>query len=284
MPVKVYKPTTPARRGMSSQDFDSITGKKPLKSLLAPRKQKSGRNNQGRITTRHKGGGAKKFYRIVDFKLLGVKSLTVEQIEYDPNRSARIARVKDENGNYHYILASQAMKNGTKLSVGEDAPVKTGNRLPISKIPAGSILHNIELVPGKGGQLARSAGVGVQLMGKEGNKAHLKLPSGEVRLVSVNCYASLGVIGNEQHQNIKIGKAGRNRHKGIRPSVRGVVMNAADHPHGGGDGGRHGIGGGKNHGAAPKTPWGQKTLGFKTRRRKSTDKFIVRSRHKGKRK
>jgi large subunit ribosomal protein L2 len=283
MPVKVYKPTTPARRGMSSQDFDSITGKKPLKSLLAPRKQKSGRNNQGRITTRHKGGGAKKFYRIVDFKLLGVKSLTVEQIEYDPNRSARIARVKDENGSYHYILATPAMKNGTKLSVGEDAPIKAGNRLPISKIPAGSVLHNIELVPGKGGQLARSAGVGVQLMGKEGDKAHLKLPSGEVRLVSINCYASIGPIGNEQHQNIKIGKAGRNRHKGIRPSVRGVVMNAADHPHGGGDGGRHGIGGGKNHGAAPRTPWGQKTLGFKTRRRKSTDKYIVRSRHKAKR-
>lgn len=284
MPVKFYKPTTPARRGMSSQDFDSITGKKPLKSLLAPHKQKSGRNNQGRITTRHKGGGAKKFYRLVDFKLFGITSLTVEQIEYDPNRSARIARVKDENGSYHYILATAAMKNGTKLSVGEDAPVKAGNRLPISKIPAGSVIHNIELVPGKGGQLARSAGVGVQLMGKEGDKAHLKLPSGEVRLVSVNCYASIGSIGNEQHQNIKIGKAGRNRHKGIRPSVRGVVMNAADHPHGGGDGGRHGIGGGKNHGSAPKTPWGQKTLGFKTRRRKSTDKFIVRSRHKGKRK
>lgn len=283
MPTKAYKPTTPARRGMSTQDFDAITGKKPVKSLLVFRKQKSGRNNQGRITTRHKGGGARKFYRLVDFKLLDVKSLTVEEIEYDPNRSARIARVKDENGKYHYILATQAMKKGTKLSVGEDSAVKAGNRLPISKIPAGSVLHNVELVPGRGGQLARSAGVGVQLMGKEGDKAHLKLPSGEVRLVSINCHASLGPIGNEQHQNIKVGKAGRNRHKGIRPSVRGVVMNAADHPHGGGDGGRHGIGGGKNHGAAPKTPWGQKTLGFKTRRRKSTDKYIVRSRHKGKR-
>lgn len=281
--IRTYKPTTPGRRGMSTQDFDAITGKKPLKSLLVTKKQKSGRNNQGRITTRHKGGGAKKFYRLVDFKLFGVKSLAVEQIEYDPNRSARIARVKDENGNYHYILATPAMKNGTKLSVGEDSAVKAGNRLPISKIPAGSILHNVELVPGKGGQLARSAGVSVQLMGKEGDNAHLKLPSGEVRLVSINCHASIGSIGNEQHQNIKVGKAGRNRHKGIRPSVRGVVMNAADHPHGGGDGGRHGIGGGKNHGSAPKTPWGQKTLGFKTRRRKSTDKFIVRSRHKAKR-
>ena len=283
MPIKAYKPTTPARRGMSSQDFDTITARKPLKSLLVTKKQKSGRNNQGRITTRHKGGGAKKFYRLVDFRLLDVKSLTVEQIEYDPNRSARIARVKDDNGKYHYILATPAMENGKKLSVGSEAPVKNGNRLPISKIPAGSILHNVELVPGKGGQLARSAGTSIQLMGKEGDSAHLKLPSGEVRLVSVDCQASIGPIGNEQHQNIKIGKAGRNRHKGIRPSVRGVVMNAADHPHGGGDGGRHGIGGGKNHGAAPKTPWGQKTLGFKTRRRKSTDKFIVRSRHKAKR-
>lgn len=283
MPIKAYKPTTPGRRGMSSQDFDAITAKKPLKSLLATKKQKSGRNNQGRITTRHKGGGAKKFYRLVDFKLVDIKTLTIEQIEYDPNRSARIARVKDENGKYHYILATPSMKTGNKLSIGEEAAVKNGNRLPISKIPAGSILHNIELVPGKGGQLARSAGASVQLMGKEGGQAHLKLPSGEVRLVSVDCQASIGPVGNEQHQNIKIGKAGRNRHKGIRPGVRGVVMNAADHPHGGGDGGRHGIGGGKNHGAAPKTPWGQKTLGFKTRRRKSTDKFIVRSRHKGRR-
>lgn len=283
MPIKAYKPTTPGRRGMSSQDFDVITAKKPLKSLVTFKKQKSGRNNQGRITTRHKGGGAKKFYRLVNFKLLDVNSLTVEQIEYDPNRSARIARVKDENDKYHYILATPAMKKGKKLSVGEEATVKAGNRLPISKIPAGSVLHNVELVPGKGGQLARSAGVGVQLMGKEGDTAHIKLPSGEVRLVSVNCRASIGAIGNEQHQNIKVGKAGRTRHKGIRPTVRGVVMNAADHPHGGGDGGRHGIGGGKNHGAAPKTPWGQKTLGFKTRRRKSTDKYIVRSRHKSKR-
>jgi len=273
MAIKTYKPTTPGRRGMSTQDFDTITTKKPLKSLLATRKQKSGRNNQGRITTRHKGGGAKKFYRIVNFKLSGEAQLKVEQIEYDPNRSARIARVKDENGKYHYILASAAMKPGATLKVGEEAAIENGNRLKLTNIPTGSVIHAIELEPGKGAQLVRSAGGSAQLMAKDNGYAQLRLPSGEVRLVSLNCMASIGTIGNEQHQNIKIGKAGRNRHKGIRPGVRGVVMNAADHPHGGGDGGRHGIGGGKNHGAAPKTPWGQKTLGFKTRRRKSTTKF-----------
>lgn len=283
MAIKSYKPTTPGRRGMSSQDFSVITAKKPVKSLIRIRKQTSGRNNQGRITTRHKGAGVKKFYRLVDFRLSNVSNLKVEQIEYDPNRSAHIARVVDDNGKYHYILATQAMKPGTRIVVGESAPVKAGNRMPLSKIPAGSVIHNVELEPGKGGQLARSAGTRIQLMGKEGDYAQLKMPSGEVRMVSIKCFASLGAIGNEQHQNIKIGKAGRNRHKGIRPTVRGVVMNAADHPHGGGDGGRHGIGGGKNHGAAPKTPWGQKTLGFKTRRRKSTNKFIVRTRHESRR-
>lgn len=283
MAIKTYKPTTPGRRGMSTQDFDTITTKKPLKSLLATRKQNSGRNNQGRITTRHKGGGAKKFYRIVNFKLSGEAQLKVEQIEYDPNRSARIARVKDQDGKYHYILASAAMKPGTTLKVGEGAAIENGNRLKLANIPMGSVIHAIELEPGKGAQLVRSAGASAQLMAKENGYAQLRLPSGEVRLVSLNCMASIGTIGNEQHQNIKIGKAGRNRHKGIRPGVRGVVMNAADHPHGGGDGGRHGIGGGKNHGAAPKTPWGQKTLGFKTRRRKSTTKYILKSRHVGKR-
>lgn len=283
MPVKTYKPTTPARRGMSSQDFDTLTTRKPLKSLLRHRKQKSGRNNQGRITTRHKGGGAKKFYRLVDFKLVAVTSLVVEQIEYDPNRSARIARVKDENGGYHYILATQEMKKGTKLNVGPEAAVKNGNRLELSNIPTGSVLHNVELEPGRGGQLARSAGASLQLMAKEDNNAQLKMPSGEIRLVNVKCMASIGPVGNDQHQNVKIGKAGRNRRKGIRPSVRGVVMNAVDHPHGGGDGGRHGIGGGKNHGSAPKTPWGQKTLGFKTRRRKSTSNMILKTRHQTKR-
>lgn len=283
MAIKTYKPTTPGRRGMTTQDFDTVTTKKPLKSLLAVRKQKSGRNNQGRITTRHKGGGAKKFYRIVNFKMSEDAKLKVEQIEYDPNRSARIARVKDENGVYHYILASSKMKPGSTISVGEEAPIENGNRLKLANIPTGSVVHAIELEPGRGAQLARSAGTSVQLMAKDNGYAQLKLPSGEVRLVSLQCMASVGVIGNEQHQNIKVGKAGRSRHKGIRPTVRGVVMNAADHPHGGGDGGRHGIGGGKNHGSAPKTPWGQKTLGFKTRRRKSTTKYIVRSRHASKR-
>lgn len=283
MAIKTYKPTTPGRRGMTTQDFDTVTTKKPVKSLLIIRKQKSGRNNQGRITTRHKGGGAKKFYRIVNFKMSEDAKLKVEQIEYDPNRSARIARVKDEKGVYHYILASSKMKPGKTIKVGEEAPIESGNRLKLINIPTGSVIHAIELEPGRGAQLARSAGASVQLMAKDNGYAQLRLPSGEVRLVNLECMASIGVIGNEQHQNIKVGKAGRNRHKGIRPSVRGVVMNAADHPHGGGDGGRHGIGGGKNHGAAPKTPWGQKTLGFKTRRRKSTTKYILKSRHASKR-
>lgn len=283
MAIKTYKPTTPGRRGMSTQDFDAITTKKPLKSLLVHKKQKSGRNNQGRITTRHRGGGAKKFYRLVNFKLSEEGTLKVEQIEYDPNRSARIARVKDEKGVYHYILASAKMKPGTTLKIGDEVTVENGNRMKLANIPTGSTVHAIELEPGKGAQLVRSAGTSAQLMAKDNGQAQLRLPSGEVRIVSLNCMASVGVIGNEQHQNIKVGKAGRSRHKGIRPSVRGVVMNAADHPHGGGDGGRHGIGGGKNHGAAPKTPWGQKTLGFKTRRRKSTTKYILKSRHASKR-
>lgn len=283
MAIKQYKPTTPARRGMTTQDFGSITTKKPLKSLLAPKRRGSGRNNQGRITTRHKGGGAKKFYRLVNFKLADGVTATIEHIEYDPNRSARIARVKEPNGTYHYILAAQGMKVGQEISSGEEVNIEAGNRLPLKNIPIGSTIHAVELKVGGGAQLVRSAGAGAQLMGRDGGYAQIRLPSGEVRLVNETCMASIGVVGNEQHQNVKIGKAGRNRHKGIRPSVRGVVMNAADHPHGGGDGGRHGIGGGKNHGSAPKTPWGQKTLGYKTRRRKSTDKFIVRSRHQGKR-
>lgn len=283
MPIKTYKPTTPGRRGMTTQDFDTVTTNKPVKSLLVIRKQKSGRNSQGRITTRHKGGGAKKFYRLVDFKLNDETKLKVEHIEYDPNRSARIARVKDEKGVYHYILASNKMKPGNTITVGEEAPIESGNRLKLANIPLGSVVHAVELEPGRGAQMVRSAGASAQLMSKDNGYAQLRLPSGEVRMVNLNCMASIGVIGNEQHQNIKVGKAGRSRHKGIRPTVRGVVMNAVDHPHGGGDGGRHGIGGGKNHGAAPKTPWGQKTLGYKTRRRKSTTKYIVRSRHAGKR-
>jgi large subunit ribosomal protein L2 len=285
MAIKQYNPTTPGRRGMSSQDFSDITTRKPLRSLVVAKKRGSGRNNQGRITTRHQGGGAKKFYRMVNFNLpMGIEA-TIEHIEYDPNRSARIARIKESNGTYHYVIASQGMTVGQVIKTGEEAPIDAGNRLKLKNIPLGSTIHGIEIQPGKGAQMVRSAGNSAQLMGKADNGyVQVRLPSGEVRLINQECTASLGVIGNEQHQNVKIGKAGRNRNKGIRPSVRGVVMNAVDHPHGGGDGGRHGIGGGKNHGSAPKTPWGQKTLGYKTRRRKSTTKFIVRSRHAAKRK
>jgi large subunit ribosomal protein L2 len=284
MAIKQYKPTTPGRRGMTSQDFDGITTRKPLKSLLVIKKRVSGRNNQGRITTRHKGGGAKKFYRLVNFRLASGTEATVEHIEYDPNRTARIARIKDQNNEYHYIIASSKLRQGDIVRVGEEVAIENGSRLPLANIPTGAVIHAIELTPGKGAQMIRSAGASAQLLAKEGDYVTIKMPSGEVRKVLATCMASIGVVGNEQHQNIKIGKAGRNRHKGKRPSVRGVVMNAADHPHGGGDGGRHGIGGGKNHGAAPRTPWGQKTLGFKTRRRKSTNKLIVRSRHQAKRK
>lgn len=285
MAIKQYNPTTPGRRGMTSQDFDGITTKKPLRSLLVAQRRGNGRNNQGRITTRHKGGGTKKFYRLVNFKLAEGITATIEHIEYDPNRSARIARIKESNGIYHYILCANGMKVGQTITSGEDAPVEMGNRLPLKNIPLGATIHAIEMKPGRGAQMVRSAGNSAQLMGRaEGGYVQVRLPSGEVRLINEACTASLGVIGNEQHQNVKIGKAGRNRHLGKRPGVRGVVMNAADHPHGGGDGGRHGIGGGKNHGSAPKTPWGQKTLGFKTRRRKNTSQFIVRSRHAAKRK
>jgi large subunit ribosomal protein L2 len=283
MPIKQYNPTTPGTRGMTTQDFSEITTKKPLKSLLVKKTRGNGRNNQGRITVRHQGGGAKKFYRVVNFKLAPGTTATIEHIEYDPNRSARIARIKDQNGKYHYILAAKGMQQGQVITAGEEASIDNGNRLPLKSIPIGSTIHAIELKVGGGAQLVRSAGNSAQLMGIDNGYAQVRLPSGEVRLIHENCTASLGVIGNEQHQNVKIGKAGRNRHKGKRPSVRGVVMNAVDHPHGGGDGGRHGVGGGKNHGAAPKTPWGQKTLGYKTRRRKSTTKFIVRSRHESKR-
>lgn len=277
MAIKIYKPTTPGKRGMTTQDMSAITTKKPLKSLLVVKKRVSGRNNQGRITTRHRGGGARKFYRLVNFNLPANTTATIEHIEYDPNRSARIARIKDQDNKYHYILAAQGMKVGQKITSGEEVAIENGNRLPLKNIPVGSVIHAIELQPGRGAQIVRAAGASAQLVAKEDEYAQVKLPSGEVRMVHVNCTASLGVIGNEQHQNIKVGKAGRTRNKGIRPTVRGVVMNAADHPHGGGDGGRHGTA------KDPRTPWGQKTLGYKTRRRKSTTKFIVRSRHQGKR-
>jgi large subunit ribosomal protein L2 len=277
MAVREYKPTTPARRGMSSQDFDAITTKKPLKSLTVIKKQGSGRNNQGRITTRHRGGGARRYYRIVNFNLPVGTTATVEQIEYDPNRSARIARVKDQNGAYHYILALKGMKPGRKFVVEEEAQIERGNRLPLKNIPAGTQIHAIEMQPGRGAQLVRTAGASAQLVAKEGNYAQVRLPSGEVRMINAECRATIGVIGNEQHQNVQVGKAGRKRRMGIRPTVRGVVMNAADHPHGGGDGGRHKMA------RPPTTPWGQKTLGYKTRHRRSSNKFIVRFRHQGKR-
>ena len=283
MAIVNYKPTTPGRRGMTSQDFSAVTSKKPVKSLLVAKKTGSGRNNSGRITVRHRGGGVRRFYRQVSFSLPAGSEATIEAIEYDPNRTANIARLKDKNGSYSYIIAAQGMKVGQKILSGEEIAIENGNRLPLKNIPVGSVIHSVELQPGKGAQIARSAGASAQLVAKEELTAQIKMPSGEVRIVNINATASLGSVGNEQHQNVKLGKAGRVRKMGIRPTVRGVVMNAADHPHGGGDGGRHGVGGGKNHGTAPKTPWGQKTLGYKTRRNKSTDRFIVKSRHASKR-
>ncbi len=278
MAIKAYKPTTPGLRGMTTQDFSAVTTKRPLKSLTVIKKKHSGRNNNGRITTRHRGGGTRSFYRIMNFNLAEGTTATIEHIEYDPNRSARIARIKDQDQQYHYIIATNSMAVGQTITSGDEAPIESGNRLKIKNIPVGSTIHGIELVPGRGAQMVRSAGASAQLMAKEDEYAQVRLPSGEVRKVHVECTASLGVIGNEQHQNVKIGKAGRNRLRGKRPGVRGVVMNAADHPHGGGDGGRHRMA------RAPVTPWGQKTLGFKTRRRKISNKFIVRSRHAAKRK
>ena len=277
MAIKTYRPTTPGQRGMTSLSSDGITTKKPLRSLIVSKDRTNGRNNQGRITTRHRGGGARRFYRLVNFRLAAGTNATIEQIEYDPNRTTRIARILDQAGQHHYILAAQGMTVGQSVASGEDVPIETGNRLALKNIPVGSTIHGIELQPGKGSQMVRSAGGGAQLMAKEGAYAQVRLPSGEVRKVNVECMASIGTLGNEQHQNVKVGKAGRTRHKGFRPSVRGVVMNAVDHPHGGGDGGRHRMA------KAPRTPWGQKTLGFKTRRRKSTTNMIVRSRSLAKR-
>ncbi|HSE29582.1 MAG TPA: 50S ribosomal protein L2 [Candidatus Saccharimonadales bacterium] len=278
MAIKAMKPTTPAQRGMTSQDFSMVTTKKPLRSLLKIKKSTAGRNNTGRITTRHRGGGVKQFYRLVNHNLPAGTIATVEQIEYDPNRSARIARIKDQNNLYHYVIADANMTKGVKIQAGADAAIENGNRLPLSNVPVGSFVYNIELQPGKGGQMVRSAGAKAQLIAREGDYAQLRLPSGEIRKVRVECMASLGAVGNEQHQNVKIGSAGRKRRMGIRPTVRGVVQNAVDHPHGGGDGGRHGSG------KAPRSPWGQLTLGYKTRRRKATNKYIVRNRHEAKRK
>lgn len=277
MAIQAYRPTSSARRGMTSQDFSTITSKKPMKKLLRVKKSAVARNNSGRITTRHRGGGVKRFYRQINYKLPQGTEAQVEAIEYDPNRSSHIARIKDNKGDYHYVLAAKSMKVGKKIISSDEGKVQAGNRLTLKNIPAGTSIHAVEFQPGKGGQIARTAGSSARLVAKEGKNAHVRLPSGEIRLVSLDAMATIGVVGNEQHKNIKIGKAGRKRRMGIRPTVRGVVMAAADHPHGGGDGGRHRMA------RPPTTPWGQKTLGYKTRRRKSTNKLIVRSRHKGKR-
>jgi len=278
MAITQYNPTTPARRGMTSQDMSEITTRKPLKSLIKSKKQNAGRDNRGVITVRHRGGGVKRHYRLLNHNLADGIKATVEEIEYDPNRSARIARIKDQSNTYHYVIADTSMKKGKKIESGESATVEAGNRMPLSRIPVGTQIYGIEIYSGKGAQIVRAAGTKAQLMAKEGDYAQVRLPSGEVRRFRIEVTAVIGVVGNVQHQNIKIGSAGRNRRKGIRPSVRGVVMNAVDHPHGGGDGGRHGTG------KAPRTPWGQLTLGYRTRRRKNTNKMIVKSRHDAKRK
>lgn len=275
MPIKTYKPTSPGRRGMSVSTFERVTRSKPEKSLLKPLPKKSGRNARGVITVRHRGGGHKRQYRIIDFKRdkFDVPAV-VASIEYDPNRSSRIALLNYADGEKRYIIAPQGLTVGDNVMSGSKAEIKVGHALPISRIPLGSQLHNIELYPGRGGQLVRSAGTSAQLMAKEGNYAQVRLPSGEVRLVSINCLATIGVVGNVEHGNIKLGKAGRNRWAGRRPSVRGSAMDPASHPHGGGEG-RAPIGM-----AGPKTPWGKAALGAKTRRNKSTQKFIVRGRGK----
>jgi len=273
MPVKNYKPTSPGRRGMSASTFERITKSKPEKSLLRPLKKKAGRNARGVITVRHKGGGHKRQYRLIDFKRdkFGVPT-TVATIEYDPNRSARIALLVYADGEKRYILWPDGLKVGDTVVSGPDAEIKVGNALPLRNIPVGTIVHNVELKPGKGGQLARAAGAFAQVMGKVGDYAQLRLPSGELRLVHLDCMATIGQVGNLDHENIVLGKAGRSRWLGIRPTVRGTAMNPVDHPHGGGEG-RSSIGM-----PGPKSPWGKPTLGAKTRRNKQTDKYIVRRR------
>ncbi len=277
MAVKFYKPTTPGRRGMTSADKSEITRKKPVKSLLVVRKSNAGRNNQGRITVRHRGAGVKRFVRIVSSTFPDGFTATVEGIEYDPNRSANIALLRDDKKKPYYIIAGSKIKIGQTITVGTEAPIEAGNRLPLESIPVGTVIYDIELKVGKGGQMVRSAGAQAQLMAKENGYAQVRLPSGEVRMIHLKCQATIGSVGNVQHQNIKYGTAGRRRRMGWRPSVKGRAMNAADHPMGGGDGGKGSLG---NH---PMSPWGQKALGLKTRRRKDTSKFIVRSRHQAKR-
>ena len=278
MGIKTYRPYTPSRRQMTGSDFSEITKKSPEKSLLATKTRQAGRNNQGKITVRHRGGGAKKKYRIVDFKRRkdGI-SATVLGIEYDPNRTANIALICYEDGEKAYILAPEGLTDGMKVMNGPEAEVRVGNCLPLSEIPVGTQIHNIELHPGKGGQMVRSAGNSAQLMAKEGRYATLRLPSGEMRMVLGECRASIGVVGNGDHNLINVGKAGRKRHMGIRPTVRGSVMNPNDHPHGGGEG-KTGIGR-----PGPCTPWGKPALGLKTRKKnKQSNKLIVRRRNANK--
>ncbi len=273
MPIRQYRPTSPGRRGMSVNTFEEITRSKPERSLLAPLQKHAGRNNAGRITTRHRGGGAKRRYRIIDFKRDkdGVPA-KVATIEYDPNRTARIALLHYVDGEKRYILAPLGLKVGDTLMSGPDAEPRTGNAMPLKNIPQGMVIHNIELQRGHGGQMCRSAGAGAQLMAKEGDYAQVRLPSGEQRLVHILCKATIGQIGNVDHINVSIGKAGRARRMGLRPEVRGSVMNPVDHPHGGGEGRAP-------RGGPPRTPWGKQALGVKTRNNKRSDRFIVRRRN-----
>ncbi len=274
MPIKQYRPMSPGRRGMSGYTFEEITKKRPEKSLTVSLTKQAGRNNQGRISVRHRGGGHKRLLRVIDFRRdkPGVPA-RVEAIEYDPNRSARIALLVYRDGERRYILAPSGVEVGHQLMSGPEAEVRPGNALPLRSIPTGTMVHNVELHPGKGGQMVRSAGVAAQLMAKEGAYCLLRLPSGEYRRVRAECMATVGQVGNTEHNILKLGKAGRKRHLGWRPAVRGAVMNPVDHPHGGGEGKAPvGLPG-------PKTPWGKPTLGYRTRRNKATDKYIVRRRN-----
>lgn len=273
MPIKIYKPTSPGRRGMSVTSFEDITRTKPERSLLRPLKKKAGRNMQGRITIRHRGGGHKRRYRAIDFKRdkFGIPG-RVDSIEYDPNRSARIALVVYADGEKRYIIAPLGLKVDDIVESGAEADIRVGNALPIANIPVGTMIHNIELHTGKGGQLARSAGTSAQLLAKEGDYAQVRLPSSEIRLINVSNLATIGQVGNTDWGNVSLGKAGRSRWLGRRPATRGSAMSPKDHPHGGGEG-RAPVGM-----PSPKSPWGKKTLGKKTRRRKDTDKSIVRRR------
>ena len=273
MPIKQFKPTSPGRRGSSWYTFEEITKKRPERSLTEPLKKRGGRNTQGRLTVRHRGGGEKRLYRLIDFKRNkpGVRA-RVEAIEYDPNRSARIALLAYEDGEKRYILCPLGLKIGDAVMAGPTAEIRPGNALPMRNIPTGTLIHNIELQLGRGGQIVRSAGSGAQLMAKEGDYSLLRLPSGEMRRVLSSCMATIGQVGNVEHSNIKLGKAGRARHRGLRPEVRGSAMNPRDHPHGGGEGKAPvGLPG-------PKSPWGKPTLGYRTRNNKATDKYIVRRR------